>query len=327
MNRDGWSVAALFFLAACSSRIVELDHTSPADPRISDDSSLLSDRGFLGVWVDERRLYWLLGDWTFQSCLKEDCAHTQQTYTTNNKTPINPAVDANYVYWNAETSTELLSCSVEGCEPKPSSVTRDPDSLYSIYAHDGYVYWSSEFDIYRCRASGCTGAPEVVATGSTASSMVFDEKRAYWIDTGSAQIMSAPVNGSEPSPKVFAPPLGVSSSLAVGDGYLYSSLIHGIYRCLVADCHNPTLMIMNGAFITSIKLDGSTLYWLETSSFYSCQLPDCAQPTLVTPKNVAPADSRREAPRFAMDATDIYWIEARDRDSNQVPSIRRTAKQ
>ena len=167
--------------------------------------------------------------------------------------------------------------------------------------------------------SGCAGPPEVFVTNSFAKAMVFDETRAYWTDT--TRIMRAPLYAEtpqslvEPPTSVFEPSSGDAAvlSIAVGGGYVYWSAHSQIFRCPTSDCGTSRMLIFTAEnqLITSIELDGGHLYWTEGELIRSCALPECSRPTPIAPARVAAVEYLRESARFAIDASDVYWLEAR----------------
>ena len=319
MRRVDLCAVACFCLTACSGRIVDLDHT-PSTTAVWHAPAAVSQQGFTSVWVDQRRLYWLTGLSSIQSCLKADCVHTPLIYSPNHEpvTDVIAAIAGNHVYWTSMGPT-IFSCTTDDCQAGPVPITQDPGLSGPLFANGDYVYWSSDFDIYRCRASGCAGPPEVFVTSAFAKAMVFDETRAYWTDT--VRIMRAPLYPEaaqiavEPPTTVFEPSSGDTaiSSLALGGGNLYWSAHGQIFRCPAAGCgaFRTTILSTKNELITNIKLERSTLYWVEGEQIRSCALPYCSQPIVITPPKVASVEYLRESARFAVDADDVYWLEAR----------------
>jgi hypothetical protein len=340
------------YLTGCTGRALDLDNAAPESA-----GAVLPKEAVGAVWVDDQRLYWLTppeerrsdtdtllesgARVDLHSCLKLDCEHTRVTYMRGVNSTITVAVAGGHVYWLYSRSV-IHSCPAEGCAAEPVLVTLDP-ALFSrntIFAHREYVYWSSDFDLCRCTASGCPATPEVVARSASTGYLVFDDARAYW--PAEAGIFSAPSDGSEPPQMVIELP-GASDppgegapsdrvrGLAVGDGYLYWTTGKQVFRCPVADCSaaGPTLLTTADADITGLKIDGSAMYWLESGAVHSCPLSGCAKSSALTPPKVGQLRSGFQSASYAVDATDIYWLEAPDvaDTPNSVPTVGRADPQ
>jgi len=309
-------------LTGCAARAMDLDHAAPGSAGSGSTdatpTAVVSNDEFDSVWVDEQRLYWLARNGfvsRLQSCLKADCEHTKQTYMESTQQVQSTVADGR-VYWT--TNLSLFSCAAEGCQSKPTKVGQDPAAGASpLFAHRDYVYWSSDFDIYRCPAQGCGETPEVVALNANAGRLVFDDKRAYWVDDY-RRILSVPSDGSEP-PKVEAsnvPDGDPIDSLAIGAGYLYWAAGERVFRCPNPGCDasTPTLLVTADAHIIELEVDDSTLYWLENHALHSCPLSGCEKSLTLTPPNLPGIiwNGSDVMVPFAIDASNLYWI---DRDT------------
>ncbi|HET7543927.1 MAG TPA: hypothetical protein VFK05_28845 [Polyangiaceae bacterium] len=320
-----WRMLAVFCLVGCSAKVVDLDQQPPA--MASDDAVVVLTEERASVWVDEQRLYWVTGFRKIQSCRKTDCAHTLVDYTSSvrgeNET-VNAVVSGAHVYWTSTSQNTIYSCPSDGCEPTPRIVTKDPALRSSPFADGDYVYWASAFDIYRCPAEGCDGAPELVAADSTAQAMAFDEQRAYWND--GTRIMSAPKDGSEQAELLLDGIDEAQLNLTVGDGALYRSDGKSIFRCAAGNCSaSPRAPLVTGeGRVSDIRLDGNKLYWIDADALRSCTLPDCSELFAITPASPIRAVLVGDE-RFAIDASDLYWLAPRAQGLAGV-EIRRTAK-
>jgi len=324
-------IALCFYgLTGCAGRALDLDQqTPPSSTEVAADPSLpASLDGVLAVWVDDQRLYWLAAG-TLQSCRKADCKHTTLTYTTQRYVG-NAVVGGGHVYWwwipaARPYEQTALACPADGCSTTPVTIVHENGSTDSgPFAHQDYFYWASTYDLYRCPASGCAATPDVVASGASPYSLVFDETHAYWLDY-SGGISSAPLDGSEP-PKLLIP-LTEQGPLAVGGGYLYWTAGKQVFRCTIASCDNTpaTLLFTADSEISDLQIDGTALYWLAANSIHSCPLPGCEQSQVLTPPQVGYANSLTKQ-SFAIDASDIYWIHAVDIHDTRTWSLSRTSK-
>jgi len=306
---------------------LDLDQGATSSPSAQQTDPKLpaSLDGFTGVWVDDQRLYWLHAG-SFQSCLKADCKHKTITYATN---AWRTAVAGGRVYWQLFDGT-FVGCPAEGCAASPVMLIRD-DSVGSnndvpaFAADQRYFYWGSLFDIYRCPVGGCEAVPEVLARNARVSFLVVDETHAYWPESGG--IRSAPIDGSE------TPKLLVSSTsprvLAVSAGYLYWPVASQVFRCPTAGCGDSpaTLVVTGESEISVIKVQDNTMYWLAANTIHSCQLPGCEEPQLFTPPTVSDLNDFTPTQSFAVDATDVYWLDGQSStDYRSGKAIRRAPR-
>jgi hypothetical protein len=324
MTRRSLLSLGFYCLVGCAGRSLDLDDAPPASGGTAGAApSVLPLEATWQVWVDEQRLYWLTSSGSVQSCLKQDCAATRLTYTKPDKGSTTPTlgmtVAGGHVYWASFAST-IFSCPAEGCANAPVVVVRDPALRDdSIFAHHDHVYWSSQLDIYRCARSGCAATPEVVAESAHAEHLVFDETHVYW--RGPKEIFSAPKDGSEPPhvvtsaaevATVFIGVEGPQRGLAVAGGYLYWEAGTQVFRCSIPSCDTAaaTRLVTGEAAIMGLKVDDSAMYWLEADSIHSCPIAGCEQSRALTPAKVARVEGLSEFSRYAIDASDLYWLEA-----------------
>jgi len=307
--------------------------------------------------VDEHRLYWSTfgapskkpysDSKSYHACFKLDCAHTATTYATFDGGSNNFVVDDQQVYWT-QSDSELFSCSKDDCAGSTEMIAVDP-ALFGrrIAAHQGYVYWSSDTDLLRCRASG-SAVPEVVARSTVTNHLAFDGARVYWqTEQG---IFRAPSDGSEP-PELMTAALprpqvrniyeNDIGDIAVAGGHLYWRTERRIYRCPVANCIDagPTLLYTGDKFIDAFKIDDEAMYWLEgytttndptehaKLALRSCPLSGCKQSTVRSDQPVELNYSTQEGAAYAIDANDLYWLEAPSEPQSPTLSVlHKTAK-
>jgi hypothetical protein len=272
--------------------------------------------------VDETRLYWQNQNFVFQGCLKTDCQNSLLTYSTTsdlNGTP-NIAVSAGNVFWLGEPSHhgEIDTCPSSGCAGEPLRLIQDPnvDLNSGLVGVDGSVYWRSTFDLYRCAASGCQAAPELVSL-SAGKMPTFAGGYAYWTsytDT-SLLVQRAPKDGSAPLSTVYetasTPTAMAQLQFAVTSDTLYLVDANDrILSCPASGCDTPNVVLDDGvAFKGYVQADASGVYWLETAQTFGdsstvlhfCATAGCASgsSTVAGPGVVA----------YALDADSVYWID------------------
>ena len=345
MTHHSLSLVLLYLcsLTGCAGHAVDLDHTAPAasTPIGPDAGIVIAKEGFAHVWVDDQRLYWLTQFGTFQSCVKASCEHTRLTYVNGNPEShlLSAAVANGHVYWVSDRNI-VFSCAAEGCDAGPVMVVQD-SILQRIYAHQDHVYWSSDRDFYRCPASGCGATPEIAISETSPAFPAFDGTRIYWI--GGFGIMSAPADGSASPELVVDWHLGAEwiQSIAVGGEYLYWAAGTQAFRCPIASCNAsaPTLLVTGNDRIHDLRVDVTTMYWSDnghtdkwsrlTDIVRSCPLEGCEQSTALTPPRLRGHSlDANDSSTFAIDATDIYWIDVGDDPSSptRINTIRKTAK-
>ena len=302
----------------CSSHTLDLDHPAPSTPapavtRAGGDPAIVSEDGIDAVWVDDHRLYWLTGFQSFQSCLKSDCAHTILSYAQRpaQKGGIQGVTISNSVYWAVDYSL-VFSCPTSGCSSTPTTVTDDPSLSIPIFSHGDDFYWCSDLDLYRCPATGCDDSNLVTVPDVTTLRMIFDATHAYWIDP--VGIRSVPLDLSEP-PSEQTPPSqnGLEmTSLATAQGYLYWTMDTRIVRSPIVHggAMEPTEVIRSDAPIGDLAINGSTMFWLEDNAIHACPLLGCERSTQLTPATVGPQNTLNGSTRFAVDADNVYWLQA-----------------
>jgi len=301
-----------------------------------------------GVWVDDQRLYWstygtldhpaptngAAYSKSYHSCLKFDCEHTTVTYEFDGGD--NLVLDEQRVYWTR--CAQIVSCPIEGCTGPSMMITEDPALFgFSIAAKGGYVYWSSDLDLLRCPASGCAGPPSVFAKATVTRLVVFDGARVYW--QANKGIFSGPSDGSSPPELVTARSTAGSlkgivnesetEGLAIGGGYLYWATARQVFRCPAANCSasEPTVLATATDDIHNLKIDDVAMYWMEANTIRSCPLSGCQQSRALTPQQVTPLNGQDEGARYAVDASDLYWIESTDAPRAPMTGVlRKTAK-
>ena len=335
MTRLGVFLLFLCGLAACNEQTLDLDRTAPASssPQGS-EAPLVADARFLGVWVDDQRVFWISAIDAFngnlESCLKEDCAHTRLRYSTNLQSASIASVAAGHSYWVTPEGV-ILSCAANGCDGKPTRMAQDPGLGNRLFANQDYVYWASDLDLYRCQASGCAATPEVVATNTpSADYLTFDANRVYWIDPINSAISSAPADGSELPKRLVELPAGSAqtASLAIGNEHLYWTVGGQVLGCQIATCSaaSATLLAVANTVIEDLKVDDAALYFLEGGTIHSCSLAGCEQSSPVNPagSRVGQGIWSGRRTHFALDANYVYWLEKTGGDL--ATAIRRTAK-
>jgi hypothetical protein len=245
---------------------------------------------------------------------------------------------------NGLLSGHVFGCPKTGCIGAPRKLLDDataPDYFYVVEADDGYFYWSSRTDIYRCPATGCAEVPEIVAKSETSTNgLVVDGDQVFWtfagmrfagevgVDTNAPpwEIHSAPKDGSRP-PRVLVSGVGPSFdalNFTVDATSLYwiDEAAH-VQSCPRAGCDGQaarTLVATDGAK-RALSVDASGLYWSETAdlvgdwqsaqhsafvnnvSIRFCPLTGCAQGA--DPQILTDP----KVGDFAMSSKYLYWDE------------------
>jgi hypothetical protein len=328
------SVLGLCALQACAGRSIDLDQATieiSSDAGTAAAATLLTG-GVLQIWVDDARLYWTSVSFQFQSCLKNDCAHSLTTYATGQV--VHVAIAGGHVYFNMTNDDDtILSCPRAGCDGAPTRVVQDP-SLGLMSADGDYVYWASALDIYRCLYSGCGPTPELVAAQQNPLfKLAFQGADAFWGDDGMSfadvpAILYAPKDGSA-SPATFFQTQ--TFSLAADAANLYwleteSGNTDSVKSCPLTGCapKGPALLATSPARGQQLTVDASGMYWLDMitnsgdSAVRFCPIAGCGSQiqTLIPPGVIA----------FAVDDSYLYWSETDPHQSYAGKNIRRTAK-
>jgi hypothetical protein len=310
-------------LQACAGHAVDLDRAPVATADAGGADAIIlgsaDDPPFNQLAVDDVRLYFATFSGKVRSCLKDDCANSLVTYAADaTQTSIRNtlAVSRGSLFW-ITTNLTILSCDTVGCGAKPTTVIRDPalPSSSGLFADDGYVYWRSGLDIYRCPASGCGLTPELVAAGqgpySSIGGLGFAADDAYWLSTTNSPdsteallgIVRAPKDGSGPPEPVVAVAAPTGEFAVDADSVYWIAANQQVLRCALAGCDgSPFVFDASAATKTDLKVDAAGLYWREPDgALHFCALAGCdSRSAVITPLPVV---------SYALDSSYLYWLE------------------
>lgn len=151
--------------------------------------------------------------------------------------------DAN-VYWTNGTS--IHACPKSGCLGAPLPVVTGRTNINELTVAGGNVYWTeciSEPSVggaYTCAATGCSGAPKVLADGSCMTALAVDEPK----------------------------------------GLFYFSSVFEIFRCALGTCSTASAALLGSqrlGYVASMTLVGGEPVWLEGQlGLFQCTSPSCA---------------------------------------------------
>jgi hypothetical protein len=300
-RRSRWASAAAFALSvsACGGQV--LDFGSDVErPRYATPSSTAAEDvpgsavatamathqyGAVSIALDDARIYWATNgpgppshadlaseSAVVRSCVKTNCAGTVVTYAT---APFDGhksiAVDETRVYWGkVEPNTPIHACPIKGC----------------------------------------LGAPTVIASHVSASSMVVDTTHVYWLAFDST-LQRCPVAGCGDSPELVTVTRGHHGELAGDATNLYWSQRSsgpgtGAIMTVAKDGSTPSRTIVDGLQSpTAVAVDATNVYWMETHSLgavKTCPLAGCAgEPTTLATRQSFPL-------RLGLDGANAYWF-------------------
>jgi len=308
-------------LAACSGRTVRLDHDTAgaagsAGAASEDDgnkATLLYEQHGVALtdWelhVDDTRVYWQTQDGALQSCRKDDCQRSVVTYTKSSQHNVagedvfsNFALSAGDVAWLANPPRgTIYVCPSAGCGAQPTQLIRDPavgsdGHPVGLTADDGYAYWLSAGELYRCSVAGCADTPERLAFSERALPTFFGAD-AFWIEQTDlvSRIRVTPKDGSAgpttlvertPGPEGFA----AISQIAVSSQYVYwLDDTSRLLRCPLTGCQGePSVLEAEAGEKLHLRADELGVYWLATSGgvptptdgMHFCPHAGCTSPT------------------------------------------------
>jgi len=273
--------------------------------------------------VDATSVYWTDTSSILQ-CPLSGCGGVHTILASNQVAPGGIAIDATNVYW-ANGDGDVLACAKAGCGGSPTTLATG--QAFGVendcIAADGInVYWATpnlvtdagppNGTIVKCAASGCGGAPTVLASGQTPSAVALgclgvDANTVYWVSWGDAagtdSVRSCAIDGCGDAPSTLVSGLGGANSLAVDGTNVYVEDVAGVYQCSVTGCGNtPTYLGANAAL--QLTYDGSNVYWSNNTLYgfiYSCAIGGCGgAPTVVVPTVYNPIS-------IALGPTTVYW--------------------
>lgn len=143
--------------------------------------NLAPESGFVAdLIVDSQNVYWVSSGATINRVHRDG---TGLTALASNLSFVRAlAADANYIYWGNETTGEIMRVGKDGTGATQISWGARPP-LYGITVQGGYVYWSSQQQIFKARVTG--GPPTLVAYGSDPShGFLFLGSSLYWAGCG-----------------------------------------------------------------------------------------------------------------------------------------------
>ncbi len=312
-------VSCALVLSACSSHDVSLD-ASPVS-MLADagpGTELILDRTEAPILshlaLDDERLYWIDYVGKVQSCRKDACASTVQTYASSNSFSGNFAIGGEYLYWLTGDGT-IFTCPRSGCPVTPFRVFQDPeyqqDAAPPLAADADNVYWpASSGELYRCPVSGCGGVPELVATAQSVSTPIIAAENAYFMATAARNnsIEYAPTDGSTPARVVVTLPK-ISLFGVRGTDVFWSDSDGQVSTCSSTSCASTTSTVLPGisnGYRGAFSVVGDTLYWQELAvqngPVRSCQIATCGTSAPATP--VA-----SNALSYVVDDQSLYWVD------------------
>jgi hypothetical protein len=291
-------------LGACGGKAVDLDRRAGTTPVDDADMVVRAPAGTL--WTAGQYLLWtdlnLRPDvsTSLQGCRKDDCTNTRIAYAT--LTSQNVATSSTHVaFSNAYPS----SCPLSGCDGHPTRVF--DDHTLEVALDDDYLYWLSEWSVYRCPVDGCGALlPFAIAGRQTgfAPLVLVAGGSAYWrVDS---ELRRTRVDGSEPV-AVAATSLPLTSyrgdDLTIAGGWTYYlGANNHVYQCPLPTCAEPTDLVATDTEKFSLHADERGVFWLELDdTVHFCEASGCdSTPTTASPRGVY---------AFTIDAEYVYWSE------------------
>ena len=290
-------LVALFWVPACGGHAIDLDasatSSSSADP-VGVETILLPD-SISHLLAGDARVYWVGASETEQSCVFDRCSATTLNYGRAGWPVTLGAQDVVFPTFanNGLLSGHVFGCPKTGCIGAPRELLDDataPDYYFVVEADDGYLYWSSRTDIYRCPVTGCGEVPEIVAKGETSTGgLVVDGDQVFW--TFAPGVFESGTGGPS-QPNTNGPPLEIHNAPKDGS--------------------RPPMVLVSGVGPSydalNFTVDATSLYWIDDAAHVrSCPRTGCdgqAATTLVA------SDGAKRA--LSVDASGLYWSETAD---------------
>jgi hypothetical protein len=204
------------------------------------------------------------------------------------------------------------------------------DSPGPIAVDAAYVYWLEEgfegphglVNGSVKRVSICGGAVDTLASGQSApDSIAVDAAYVYWLnaaETEQSTVMRVAKAGG--APEILTAALGGADCLALGSAALYAGGTGIGAVASVPFCGGtPTPLVPGDILVSSIIVDSTRAYWL---SLENGEAAGALLATPITANGGGPvttlATGLNGPTSLAVDARDLYWLEAGDEGGDNV---------
>jgi hypothetical protein len=165
------------------------------------------------------------------------------------------------VFW-VGTKGDLYACNTVGCASTPTDMGSSSSSSRSIVTYGGSVYWASPggttgpTGIFSKPIGG--GTPQTIATSPAECLAVDSVGNLYWV-TSAGEVMKCAAAACTPTslvPGTYMAP--IYYPIATDGTSLYWSDQTSIYKCSVAGCTMPTVLVTEETY--DIAIDGTSVY-------------------------------------------------------------------
>jgi hypothetical protein len=235
-------------------------------------------------------------------------------------------VDDTRVYWDGASSTGdiafVRSCLKTDCRSTVTTYDSIPDSIcpsggnYPLAAAGAMVAWSTcdnvepwATSIWACPATGCVGAPRMIASPVSPTSMAMDESHIYWTSDADTAVFRIPLSGAE-KPQAIALNESGPGQIALSGSHVYwierwRETNATIKRIAKQGGETAVTLATGQNQPYALSIDSEFVYWatsVAAGSILRCPLSGCpADPTVVV--------ARQNFPRaLAVDGKSVFWM-------------------
>jgi hypothetical protein len=184
------------------------------------------------IALDSTRVYWTSADGTINALPLAGGAMV--TLAAGQDDPWDIAVDKAGVYWTDGGADTVMSAPLGGGMPTLLTEAGNP---LSIVVHGGYVYFTDTYDKasndeHVTRVPLPSGPSQVVGSTLGAWAVAASDERAYWSDTASDTVWTAPVSGG--TAMVLASGIVDPTDIEVDSDAVYVVGLEATYRIPLA---------------------------------------------------------------------------------------------
>ncbi len=217
------------------------------------------------------------------------------------------SVSGQSLYWTDSTANSVYSCTTSCANDSTLQFNTGTGGAAALISDSSHFFWNDANQaLYACPASGCAGAPTLLASGSyNPIYFALDPTSLYFM---TSQVLRCPRGGCAGGvPEVVtADAVSFYGGLATDGTKVYYSTFGGgeVRACDVTGCATGDVVASTpGGLPVAMQVDSCNVYWLDQSNgnVYACPKNGCgASPWLL-------ASGQNNPTGLAVDGTYVYW--------------------
>jgi hypothetical protein len=209
-----------------------------------------------------------------------------------------------------------MRCAVGGCSNNPSQFATT-SATSNIVAGGGFVYWTTDGNVYYCPSAGCGSGPQVLGSGGgigtgIALGVGSDSANLYWATGGNLYRCSLPgcPGGSQTLLAGAGGVMQITSLATDGIGIYFTATMppQRAYSCPLSGCgSSPSILGAgsnnNNGLGYGIASDGVSVFWADSmnSKVLKCNISGCGQNPITLASNESGVIS------VTTDGQNVYW--------------------